>query len=71
VKTASTKTAAPLATTQVEFCASKAVEKAYKIDKGKKGRGPKSGGGQTASKRKHDQEEGSFIDFHFRNWDRW
>jgi outer membrane biosynthesis protein TonB len=67
---ASLKTAAPLTTPQVESIAKKAVDRAEKTEKGKKGRGTKSGGGQTANKRKHDQEEGSFIDFPSRYWDR-
>ena len=71
LKAASTKATAPPATPQVELTGSKAGERAEKPEKGKKGRGPKSGGGQAASKRKHDQEEGLFIDFYFKNWDRW
>jgi len=70
LKAASTKTLAPPATPQVELTGSKAGERAEKPEKGKKGRGPKSGGGQAACKRKHDQEEGLFIDFYFKNWDR-
>ena len=69
--TASTKTPASLATPQVELTVSKAGGSADKPEKGKKGRGQKSGGGQAASKRKHDQEEGLFIDFYLKNWDRW
>jgi hypothetical protein len=63
LKAASTKTPAPPSTPQVELTGSKAGERAEKPEKGKKGRGPTSGGGQVASKRKHDQEEGLFIDF--------
>ena len=69
--TASTKTPASLATPQLELTGSKAGESAEKPEKGKKGHGPKSGCGQAASKRKHDQEEGLFIDFYLKNWDRW
>jgi len=47
----------------VELTGSRAGERAEKPEKGKKGHGPKYGGGQAASKKKHDQVEGSFIDF--------
>ena len=71
MKAASTKIPAPSATPQVELTGSKAVKSVERPEKGKKGRGPKSGGGQATSKRKHDQEEGLFINFYFKNWDRW
>ena len=48
LKAASTKTPAPSATPQAELTGSKAGERA---EKGKNGRGPKSSGGQAASKR--------------------
>jgi len=47
----------------VELNGSRAGERAEKPEKGMKGRGPKSGGGQAASKKKHDQVERLFIDF--------